>query len=103
MRYAILVAGLYGLLVPGNSGQDSKAPQELESPFTGSGSDADYLKMASEELLAQKEARHAAILLLQELPDTREYLGQPVAKAVRADLVEMLTEDLKTATWADLA
>lgn len=78
-------------------------PQEPASPNEGSGDASGYLKWfaANKEQAGSAEARHAARLILQELPDTREYLGSTVAEALGEDLHKLLSEDLKTAVWID--
>jgi hypothetical protein len=78
-------------------------PKELQSPIVKPGSAAEYLRTLERNKLhsEQAEGRHAALILLETLPDTRNYLGSALAKLLRADMKRTLTEDLKASAWAD--
>lgn len=77
--------------------------QDLESPNTGSGDIAGFFAGLTEESLQKEESRHAALLLLQGQKDTRAHLGTAVARGLRAELKRLLSADLRTAAWADIA
>jgi hypothetical protein len=55
----------------------------------------------SKDLSARAEGRHAGLILLETLPDTRAYLGSPLAKLLRDDMKRAILEDLKATAWAD--
>lgn len=74
-----------------------------QDPPVAPGDAADFLRAVEGGFLDKPEARHAALTLLEQLPNTREWLGKPVARALSDDLERLLLEDLRAAAWADLA
>jgi len=78
-------------------------PRELQSPTVKPGSAAEYLRTLERNKVHsdRAEGRHAALILLEALPDTRGYLGSALAKLLRDDMKRALTEDLKASAWAD--
>jgi hypothetical protein len=78
-------------------------PKELESPRVAPGAAADFLKTfaKSDELSRRLEGRHAALILLETMPDTRAYLGTPIAKLLRDSLKQALLEDVRASAWVD--
>ena len=101
MRHAAMVLALGALCGPAVLGQEAP-PKELQSPNPGTGGAADYLNNIRAKWLERPEGRHAALLFLQELPETDAYLGRPLASALKPDLVRLLSDDLRTAAWADI-
>jgi hypothetical protein len=81
-----------------------QVPEEILSPNLGSGAAADFLKAFAESkrLQDQGEAQHTALLLLTDLPDTREYLGHPLAAALQENIHQSIFQDVKAAAWADV-
>ncbi len=82
---------------------DPPVPKELESPRVAKGSAADFLKTftQSKHLSGRPEGRHAALYLLESLPDTRSYLGSPLAGLLRDDIKRALLADVEAMAWAD--
>lgn len=100
----IISMALMGFFPYWASRQDEPpVPKELQSPTVKPGSAAEYLRTLERNRVhsEQAEGRHAALILLEALPDTRAYLGTALAKLLRADMKRTLTEDLKASAWAD--
>ena len=78
-------------------------PPANPSSNMGRGNAADYFKTlaADAKLLEKPEARHAALILLQQEARTHDVLG-PVEAALRPDLIRLLSDDLKAVAWADI-
>ena len=102
MRLTVALAMAAGFAASPDLRQDPQPPRELTSPNAGKGTATDYLNGATEAWLKLPEGRHAALLMLQELPDTREYLGKPLAAALRPEIQQLLAQDLKSVAWADI-
>ncbi len=75
----------------------------MQEPPVAPGGAAEFLREVEGGVLDKPEARHAALTLLEQHPDTREWLGKPMAIALQADFKRLLLEDLRAAAWADLA
>ncbi|HZN61135.1 MAG TPA: hypothetical protein VFC90_01895 [Planctomycetota bacterium] len=88
---------------PGSRQDEPPVPKELQSPTVAPGSAADFLKtfVKSKEISSRAEGRHAALILLESMPDTRAYLGSALAKLLREDMKRSLLEDVKATAWAD--
>lgn len=102
MRTIALAAALI-LGVPGLLQEEQPIPKELQSPTVAPGAAADFLKTLakSKDLSGRAEGRHAALILLEAMPDTRAYLGLPLAKLLRDDMKRAILEDVKATAWAD--
>lgn len=83
--------------------QEPAVPEELQSPNTGSGDLEGFLETVASRAGREPRAVRAAVVILATLPETRSYLGTPLAEAVRGEMRRLLLDDLDLATWADLA
>src|SRR5687767_9033237 len=79
MRSIVIIAALM-LGTPGLHQDEPSIPKELQSPRVAPGAAADFLKTfeKSKDLSGRAEGRHAALILLEAMQDTRAYLGSPI-------------------------
>jgi len=102
MRLIALATALT-LGAPGPLQDEPPVPKELQSPTVAPGAAADFLKTLAKrkDLSGRAEGRHAAMILLEAMPDTRAYLGSDLAKLLRDDMKRAILEDVKATAWAD--
>lgn len=100
MAYVLSV----GFLFASTFDQDGRVPKDLESPDHGRGTAKEFLKsfIGSKKLQQKREARHAALLLLEQSQDTSEYLQSGLAAILRDDLEILIIKDLEACAWADV-
>ena len=102
MKY-IFPAAVLSIAAFGNPQDDLPVPKELESPRVAKGSAVEFLKTFTQSkfLSERAEGRHAALYLIESLPDTRQYLGSTLTAMLRDDMKRAVLADVEAMAWAD--